>query len=99
MEWFIASEEMPEHGKPVIAYYKNCHGKGRRVIAEYIARWTEESGCDECNDEYSEEKDTYYLCEGWYERVDNWGDFSSIFVGEGEVTHWLPLPSCPGGSD
>ena len=95
MKWISVSNEMPEHGKPVLATYKNSHGKNRRVIAFYLGRWEEEADCDECNDEYSERKDMYYLKEGWYEQIDNWGDYTSVTVHEGEVTHWMPLPECP----
>lgn len=32
---------------------------------------------------------------GWYEYQDNWDDYAYIFVNNGEVTHWMPLPPPP----
>lgn len=96
MSWVNVKDQMPEHGRNVIATYTNSMNKRRKIIGCYLNRWTEEVGCDdECNYEYSDEDDAYYLCEGWYEQQDNWGEYSSIFVNEGEVTHWHPLPKGP----
>ena len=96
MNWISVKDKMPEHGVPVLATYTNYYGKSRRIIAEYIHRWKEESNFEaETNDEYNEELDMYFLKEGWYEKIDNWGDFSSVFVHEGEVKYWMPLPKSP----
>ena len=51
---------------------------------------------DECECEYSEEDDEYYLCEGWYEVIKNLDDYNSVPV-EDFVTHWMPLPYPPKG--
>lgn len=97
MQWISVKDKMPEHGVPVLATCKNYYGKSRRIIAEYIERWKEESGYgdDESNDEYSEELDQFFLKEGWYEKIDNWGDYSSVVVHEGDVEYWMPLPESP----
>jgi len=39
----------------------------------------------------------YYLKEGWYELIDNWGDYSSVAIVEGKVDYWLPIPPAPEG--
>lgn len=52
---------------------------------------------DETNGEYDEETDEYYLCEGWYEVVKNWQEYSSITI-EDFVIGWMPLPE-PEGSE
>ena len=94
-KWISVHDKLPGNGVDVIAYYKNVHGYSVQIIGHYMRRWTEESNCDECNDEYSEELDGYFLIEGWYERVNNWDDYDSITVHEGDVTHWMPLPMPP----
>ncbi len=40
---------------------------------------------------YSEEDDEFYLEEGFYEAIRNWGEYSSITIND-SVTHWQPLP-------
>jgi len=49
---------------------------------------------DECALEYDEERDEYFLLEGFYEVIKNWDDFTSITI-EDFVTHWMPLPEPP----
>lgn len=78
----------------LLAYGLNGYGKERRIRAYYIQPLTET--CDtELNDEnydYSEEKDEFYLKEGWYECNDceeiNWRVTY-------QITHFMPLPSPP----
>jgi len=94
--WINVDEQLPETGRKVLAHYKNAVGKSRVVIAQWIERYSVESSYDdECNDEYHEENDAYYLKKGWYECIDNWDDFSLIAINEGEVCEWQPLPSAP----
>ena len=96
MEWISVKDKLPDHGRNVLATYKNSHGKNRIIVGHYLERFKEESDCsDDCHDEYHEESDGYYYCEGWYERQDNNNDFSSMFVSEGEVSHWMPLLKAP----
>lgn len=98
--WALAADRLPVSGKSVLAFYLNSHGKGRRIRAEYIARWTVQAeGFDPDPDtecvEYSEQDDAYYILEGWYELIDNWDDYSRIAVNEGVVTHWMDMPTDP----
>lgn len=90
--WISVDERLPEQDDQVLATYKNKAGKRLSIIGSYVRRWTEESYEDDNYDEYSEEKDGYYLVEGWYEQQDNWDEYSSIFVNNGPVTHWMELP-------
>lgn len=98
--WNLAADQLPGSGRAVLAFYLNSHGKGRRIRAEHIARWTVQAeGLDpdpgtECV-EYSEQDDAYYILEGWYELIDNWDDYSRIAVNEGVVTHWMEMPTSP----
>ena len=94
--WTQVSDALPKSGVPVLACYKNILGNLRRIRACWVAAKTEEASLDygECY-EYDEETDEYYLPEGWYECMDNWHEYSSVAVCEGEVTHWIPLPLAP----
>ena len=96
LTWRYVSEELPEESHIVLASYTNACGKRRHVRAEYVPRFTQEFfDCDDYNEgsyEYREEEDTYYLKEGWYELIDNWGDFTSVLIVEGVVDKWLPIP-------
>ena len=94
--WIDTNIYLPESGKNVLVFYKNSHGKSRIVKAFFADQDTIESDPeDEANDEYNEERDCYYLKEGWYECVDNWDEWSSIVITNGTVTHWTPLPEIP----
>ena len=82
--------EMPRYGGEIAGKYV-CDGyyaEANKIIAGGFP--------DECNCEYSEEDDEYYLCEGWYENIKNWDDYNSVAV-EDSVTHWMPLPEPPKG--
>jgi hypothetical protein len=87
------SERLPEPGVKVLAHYLNSHGKSRTVCARWIPAKFESSD-PETDDllECDEDSDAFYWPEGWYETIENWDDYGSIMVNEGEVTHWLPLP-------
>ena len=99
MKWISVKDKLPPHGVNVLVAYVNDWGKNRIVIGHYLERWREESYCDECSDEYSEELDNYFLKQGWYENLDNWGDYSSVVIHEGEVSHWAELPPFPNGKE
>ena len=96
-EWISVEDKLPDSGKKVIATYKNALSKTRRIMAFYAPRFTIDSTSDDDEGvgEYNETDDEYYLTEGWWECIDNWGDYAHIKVNEGEVTHWMPLPEPP----
>lgn len=98
--WISVSDRLPEPGVTVLACYTNSHGKVRRIRAEYVAPKSRVADypCDtdeECV-EYDEAADQHYWLPGWYECVDNWSDYTSLAVTEGEVSNWTPLPAAPG---
>lgn len=96
--WVECGERLPESGHPVLAFYTNRSGKGRRIRANYVAPKTHEvdfADPDTQCVEYDEEGDCFYLQSGWYELIDNWEEYSSIAVIEGEISHWMPLPAQP----
>jgi hypothetical protein len=93
--WVQVAERLPAAGQTVLACYRNRADKVRRIRAHWIAAKSIEAGTeDECS-EYDEDADTYWTPEGWYEQIDNWGDYSAVAVCEGTVTHWMPLPPPP----
>jgi hypothetical protein len=95
--WTPVAEALPNSGVKVLACYRNRLGNLRRIRAMWTAAKTEEADSDDAEtcSEYDEATDTYYVTEGWYECIDNWGDYSSVAVTEGDVTHWMPLPPDP----
>ena len=95
--WVPVTERMPDKGVTVLACYTNRAGRVRRIRACWIAAKSEEAD-SECEfGEYDEAADCYWTPEGWYERIDNWDDYSSVAVCEGNVSHWMPLPPAPEG--
>jgi len=96
MKWISVKDELPKHGKKVIATYRNSHNKSRQIMAERFDKFKEESNGEEDQyDEYDEKTDAYYIVSGWYECIENWDDFTSVRVNEGEITRWMPLPEPP----
>ena len=95
--WISVTDRLPPSGVPVIASYRNSAGMNRRIRAEYIAQNTRERSddIDDIASEYDEETDTVYWTAGWYELMNNWDDYASIAVHEGEITHWHAMPECP----
>ena len=94
-QWVNVNFAMPGNEK-CLASLLFPSGKRKTIVAFYAKRYTIESSCDDGYAyEYGEDDDECYLKEGWYESIQNWGDFSSVAVCEGEITHWMPLPDHP----
>ena len=79
-------ESAPKTGRKVILFYKNRLNVGRTVIARWL---TDEQATEIDVDDY------VGLESGWYECIDNWGDFTDVVIHEGEPSHWMPLPAPP----
>jgi len=95
-KWIATKNSLPESGKHVLTFYQNNLFENRTIKAFYAKRFSIESNNDlDANDEYDEETDNYYLIEGWYEVIENWPEYSSIFVSEHEVTYWQLLQDPP----
>jgi len=93
--WVSVDSAMPASGLTVLACYRNRLGNLRRIRANWIAAKSSEATSDGDIGEYDEATDTYYDPEGWYEQIDNWGEYSAVAVCEGDITHWMPLPAAP----
>ena len=102
-EWISVKDRLPENGVHVLLCCE-MHRYGGEIAGKYICDgyYAEANKIiaggfpDDCDCEYSEEDDEYYLCEGWYEVIKNWDDYNSVTV-EDSVTHWMPLPQPPKG--
>jgi hypothetical protein len=92
-QWISVEDRLPE--KYCLAAYVNSAGRHRIIRAMHVKQYEIEATGDDCYSEYREEDNTEYLKPGWYECIDNWGEYSSCFVNEGTVTHWMPLPEAP----
>ena len=81
----------------ILVFYRNRNGKGRIIKAFKCGKYESENSGDDGGDwsEYCDEKDAYFDPPGWYEKIDNWDDFTHVTVTEGEPTHWMPLPEPP----
>lgn len=98
--WIPVAERLPETWEPVLAYckYGTCEG-GYVCCAFYVAPGTYEEDSDlswdyEALGDYNEEKDSYEIPAGWYERIHNWDDYGSVAI-YSTVTHWMPMPESP----
>lgn len=102
--WVPVTERLPETWEPVLAYCKYGICKGGYVCcAFYVTPGTYEGDSDfswdyEALGDYNEEKDSYEIPAGWYERIHNWDDFGCVGI-YSNVTHWMPLPEPPEVSD
>lgn len=94
MEWIKPSEMLPPTEYLVLAHYKNILDKDRYIIAFYAPKFTIECDADFDNDwyEYCEEKDCYYLPEGWYENVEACSDYSSYYADSQDMIAWTEIP-------
>jgi hypothetical protein len=94
LQWIPVADRKPSDGKPVLIHCITEQLKRPIVLrAVWYDRYTEEAGDDEFEaGEYCEEKDEYFVREGWYE----FNQYEGVHwaVGE-EVTHWAEIPLPP----
>jgi hypothetical protein len=92
MIWINVTAKMPEPGVMVLAYGRNECGKHRRIRAMWAKAFTVEAEYDDEGGDYDEEKDIYYIAEGWYEENDCEDTHWRVMY---PITHWMPLPEVP----
>ena len=96
LRWVPVSERLPESGEHVLLCCEVRPSKNRYVCDGYYAAPKTLIGGnnEDCATEYDEEKDEYFLVDGFYEVIKNWDEYTSITI-EDFVTHWRPLPPKP----
>jgi hypothetical protein len=82
---WLPIETAPKDGRKLMLSYRNRSDKVRTVLAVWL---TDEQAAETDADDVGLEG-------GWYECIDNWGDFTEVAIREGEPTHWMPLPPAP----
>lgn len=92
-EWIKVGDDKPKGN--VFVFYKNDHGKGRVVKARWVGKFEEPVDDEDCLAPDVDDDGDEWWHEGWYEQIDNCGDFTSVYIANGEVTHWMPLPKPP----
>ena len=102
--WISVKDRLPKTEQKVLVSIKTAYGTRCTTIAAHVGyheRNSESDGwsldCEIDWEEYDEENDVYWVPECWYEVnfVDdnpNW----IIDKVDGEITHWMPLPSTEG---
>lgn len=99
MDWICVNEKMPDKLTEVLALCEvRPYGRKYVCFGYYIPDKTLVSETGICWDsetvEHDEATDEHYVCEGWYERIRNWDEYSSVAIAD-FVTHWMPLPKSP----
>lgn len=105
-KWISVKDRLPESGEKVIARLQSKTFQSYRLttilahIGEHEKTTDDSEWRDcECDTEYDEKNDCYWIAECWYEVnvVDdnpNW-----IIDSDYNVTHWMPLPTFPTGKE
>ncbi|KAF0621414.1 DUF551 domain-containing protein [Acinetobacter baumannii] len=94
MEWISVDERLPEKPFKFVLVITDSN-YGEYIVAQYIPKFTETDGADCDFGDFCEEKDDWFLPEGWYSNVAPVTDeFLSYYLDE-KVTHWMPLPEPP----
>ena len=93
---------IPPDNRPVLAVtisdVAGSSKKRRQIVrAQYIHHKEIEScGSDDTEyiDWYDEERDIYWINQGWYELIDYWEDYGYIVIAD-PVVAWMPMPELP----
>lgn len=95
--WVAVADRMPGPAHVVLACYREDSGQLCQIRAEFVAPKSRiaDCVCEPFDVETDEETGLAYWPAGWYERIDNWGEYRYIRVCEGEVTHWMYMPAIP----
>ena len=98
--WIPCAKQPPTSGKHVLLTCE-IRPRGTRYVCDgFYAEKLSISGGYDCDPgcDYDEDKDEYFIPEGYYEIVKNWDDYSSIVIND-FVVAWQPLPDPWNGHD
>ena len=95
--WISVTDGVPEPRQVVCACYRNEAGELCQIRAEFVAPKSRRAeDFDDLGEvDFDEATGLGYWPAGWYECIDNWGDYSRVQVCEGEVIAWVALPALP----
>lgn len=104
--WISVEDRLPESGEKVIARLQSKTFQRYRPITTLAHIGAHEKTTDdsdwrdcECDTEYDEKNDCYWISECWYE-VNVVDDNPNWIIGSDyNVTHWMPLPDIEGIED
>ncbi len=93
MSWTPITEQMPPSGKTVLLKQQHDGCDPFVVVGKYAGKHSIESHGDDDEVDYSEEKDTYYCPEGFYEQQMNWDEYRWIAIDSCmPVIEWMEIP-------
>lgn len=92
MKWIKIGEDLPENNKLVLIAYKNDRGVMLITMGWYCRKHEVEVDFDIEDDfDYCEDKDQYFVKEGWRSQCLE----SEWYYTISNVCYWMPLPSKP----
>lgn len=88
-EWISVEDRLPEAHEFVLVKTKSNYAQ--YIVAHYIPKFTVTDGADDEFGDYCEEKDDWFLPQGWYANVSPVSDeYMGYFIDE-DVTQWTYL--------
>lgn len=105
-DWIDVKDQLPPNNTPVLVTVETPSGYHLTIIAAHVAGHTitnEEYGFQdwECDMEYDEENDCYWISECWYE--ENFVEDNANWIidpeADGVITHWMKLPEPAGNRE
>lgn len=109
MAWISIEDELPPHGKRVLATYISKFSGYPVVVVAIRYDRLKEPAIDNDDDQEEDENGARFLTCGWYEqkrrqpKTDDNKEFNFLYfyhsqsnlIREGRVTHWLEFPEEP----
>lgn len=101
-QWIPVTERLPEENIDVLITFRELmqynnkyrHGICKAMhVKEHSIKVDDLWSYNECKELeiYDESEDLYYVKSGWYEIVENYDEYTHIYINAG-VTAWMPLP-------
>ena len=97
MNWISVKDKLPPAEKRVILHQYVNDIRQVQIYGFYAPKNTiEYEGDDEFGfvADYDEARDKFYIPQGFYELVENWGDLCFLAISD-RITHWREIPESP----